>query len=82
MQAKLVLQLDNNLIQQADLYSKRIGKSVSEIVADFFSVLDKEVSKEFTEIAPIVRSLKGSLRNADIGEEDYINYLANKQLSF
>lgn len=80
MQAKLVLQLDNNLIQQADLYSKRIGKSVSEIVADFFSVLDKEVSKEFTEIAPIVRSLKGSLRNADIGEEDYINYLANKYL--
>lgn len=80
MYAKLTLRLDEELIQSAKSYSRRTGKSLSQIVADYFALLTTaslNTAKE-TELPPIVRSLKGSLRGADVDEDDYRRYLEEK----
>ena len=40
MHSKLTLRLDSQLIRRAKVYAKRSGKSVSSIVADYFTALD------------------------------------------
>jgi hypothetical protein len=56
------------------------GKSVSQIVDGYFSLLDAEPEKELTEFTPFVQSLKGSLRGAKVGKKDYHNYIEEKYL--
>lgn len=80
MQTKLTLRLDKSLIQRAKSFSNKSGKSVSQIVADYFALLDDGSSKEAFDLTPIVRSLKGSLRNASIDKDDYRQYLEDKYL--
>ena len=41
MQTKLTLRLDDELIEEAKSYAARAGKSVSQIVADYFRLLTK-----------------------------------------
>jgi len=97
MQKKLTLRLDETLIQRAKFYSKRTGKSVSQIVADYFALIDEWAGKEpgeesesvagnplvqVPELAPIVRSLKGSLKSSlkgtQIDESDYRRHIEDK----
>lgn len=80
MQTKLTLRLDDELINQAKAYAKKSGKSVSQIVAGYFSLLGVEPQKERSEFTPLVRSLKGSLKGAKVGRQDYYNYLEEKYL--
>jgi hypothetical protein len=40
MQTKLTLRLDDELVRKAKKFSKRAGKSVSKIVADYFDKLE------------------------------------------
>ena len=80
MQTKLTLRLDDELINRAKSYAKKSGKSVSQIVAGYFSMLDDKPEKETSELTPIVRSLKGSLKGAKIGKKDYKKYLEEKHL--
>jgi hypothetical protein len=80
MQTKLTLRLDDKLINQAKSYAEKSGKSVSQIVAGFFSLLDTEPEKEKSEFTPLVRSLKGSLKGAKVGKKDYHKYLEEKYL--
>jgi len=79
MQTKLTLRLDSNLVKRAKSLAKRTGKSVSRIVADYFTVLDasqlKEKGKTWT---PLVHSLKGSLRKTRVTEKEYRRYLEAK----
>jgi hypothetical protein len=53
---------------------------VSQIVADFFSLLGEEMDNEKAEFTPIVQSLKGSLKGASVGKEDYHEYPKEKYL--
>ena len=78
MQTKLTLRLDDELINRAKAYAKKNSKSVSQIVAGYFSLLDSETKKETSEFTPIVRSLKGSLKGAKLGKKDYHKYLQEK----
>ena len=78
MQTKLTLRLDHELIIRAKSYAKKSGKSVSQIVAGYFSLLDDKPEKETSELTPIVRSLKGSLKGAKVGKKDYHKYLEEK----
>jgi len=55
MKTKLVLRLDDELINRAQSYAKKSGKSVSQIVAGYFSLLDAEPEKETFEFTPLVR---------------------------
>ena len=80
MQTKLTLRLDDELINRAKSYAKKRGKSVSQIVAGYFSVLDAELEREASEFTPLVRSLKGSLKGAKVDKKDYQEYLEEKYL--
>ena len=80
MQTKLTLRLDDELINRAKSYARRSGKPVSQLVAGYFSMLDNKPDKERSELTPIVRSLKGSLKGAKIGNKDYKKYLEEKHL--
>ena len=80
MQTKLTLRLDDELINRAKSYARKSGKSVSQIVAGYFSLLEAEPKKATSELTPLVRSLKGSLKKAKIGKKDYRKYLEEKYL--
>ena len=80
MKKIITLLIDAELIKRARNYAKKSGKSVSQIVADYFSLLVAEPEKETSEFTPIVRSLKGSLKGAKVGKKDYYEYLEEKHL--
>jgi hypothetical protein len=80
MQTKLTLRLDDELIRKAKRFSKKTGKSVSGIVADYFDKLDVPPPEDIEGITPKVAALKGILKKADTGEEDYHRYLEEKYL--
>ncbi len=70
MNKKLTLRLDEDLIKSAKKYANDTGKSVSQLVADFFFLLDKKAVADPDQLTPIVKSLKGSMKNADLDEKD------------
>ena len=45
MQTKLTLQMDDELIARAKAHAKKRGKSVSQLVADYFRILEKVEQK-------------------------------------
>ena len=77
---KLTLRLDEKLIRSAEIHAGALGKSLSQMVADYFYLLDRKRSDEPFEPTPTVKSLKGSLRGADVDEGDCKSYLENKYL--
>ena len=80
MQTKLTLRLEEKLIERAKRYAEASGKSVSQIVADYFAVLDSENSADKTVLLPITRSLSGVLKDKDVNEQNYYDYLEEKYL--
>ena len=78
MQTKLTLRLDSRLIRQAKSYARKSGKSVSEIVADFFTRLHQPDVTDAEELSPSVQSLLGALRGGRVSEDDYRRYQADK----
>ncbi|MBW2613911.1 MAG: antitoxin [Deltaproteobacteria bacterium] len=80
MQTKLTLRLERGLIDKAKRYSKKIGKPVSSIVADYFRSIDNEKPEHDFPITPLVKSLQGSLRGSDVEITDYHKYLERKYL--
>lgn len=80
MQTKLTLQLDDELIARAKAHAKKRGKSVSQLVADYFRILEKVEQKppSTKKYSPITESLRGALRGAKVDEDDYSRYLAEK----
>jgi hypothetical protein len=80
MQTKLTLRLEEELIRKAKRFSKKTGKSVSRIVADYFEKLEAPSSEEGEAITPKVAALRGILKRTDVGEEDYYRYLEEKHL--
>jgi hypothetical protein len=80
MQTKLTLRLDDELIDRAKSYAQQRGRSVSQLVADYFELLPGGAVEDEASLTPMVRSLLGVLRGAEIGEEDYRRYLEEKYL--
>ncbi|MCG8642518.1 MAG: DUF6364 family protein [Desulfobacterales bacterium] len=80
MNTKLTLRLEEDLIRSAKKHASIMGKSVSQLVADYFYLLDKKSVKKKQPITPIVKSLRGSLKGSDVDEKDYENYLEDKYL--
>jgi hypothetical protein len=78
MQTKLTLRLDEELIERAKAYSRRTGKSVSQLVADFLQMLPGQPRGRAT--TPIVSSLRGVLRGAEMDEEDFRRHLEERHL--
>jgi hypothetical protein len=80
MRTKLTLRLDEDLIDQAKSFAKKRGKSVSQLVADYFASLANKPEKGEKDLSPTVRSLKGVLRGTDVDAEDYRRHLEERHL--
>jgi predicted HicB family RNase H-like nuclease len=44
MQTKLTLRLDDRLIEQAKAYAQEKGRSLSQVVADYFRILNTDTT--------------------------------------
>jgi hypothetical protein len=80
MQTKLTLRLEDQLIEQAKTYAAHAGKSVSQIVADYFKLLTAEKIRTVSPPSPVTQSLRGLLRESKLDEKDYKKYLEEKHL--
>ncbi len=78
MNTKLTLRLDDDLIRSAKRYSSRSGKSLSRLVADYFTLIAC-VEHPASDLTPRVRSLYGSLAAGHpIDEQAYRRHLERK----
>jgi len=80
MTVELTLKIEENLIDQAERFSKKTGVPISKLVADYFALLDHDSIKKESELTPLVRSLLGSLKGSRVTEQDYREYLEEKYL--
>jgi len=62
MNTKLTLTIEQALIEKAKGYAKEKGRSLSDIVENYFKILVKEDSLVKSELTPITNSLKGSFK--------------------
>ena len=80
MHTKLTLRLDDRLIAQAKDYARDAGKSVSQIVAEYFSAVTSRRQPASTE-TPTVARLRGVLKDKGLdGVRDYHAHLEEKHL--
>ena len=78
MRTKLTLRLDSDLVRKAKTYGKSRGKSVSQIVADYFHLLERPPEEGETVATPLAQSLRGILRGTAVDEADYRDHLADR----
>lgn len=80
MTTKLTLRLDQHLIETAKNEAARRGKSLSQMVADFFESLSHQPDVGDNDLPPITRSLHGIIKESNLDEEDYKTHLREKHL--
>jgi len=80
MKNKLTLRLDDSLIRRAKKRAKQKGTSVSQMVADYFALIEAEQPSIDRGLPPITASLTGILKNQEVQEEDYRKHLEQKYL--
>ena len=73
--AKLTLSVDDIVVIRAKQYAKQRGVSVSKVVEDYLSAVADPVAPSGT---PVLDSVRGILKKADIGIDDYRQHLAGK----
>jgi len=78
MQTKLTLRIDDALIDRAKKTARARGKSVSQMVAEYFNRLDTRPATEEQSLPRTTRSLKGALGVKDLSREDYRHHLEEK----
>ena len=80
MNTKLTLRLDDQLIRGAKQYARDTGKSLSQVVAEYFAAITSADRPEFT-ATPTVAGLRGILTDAQVDDvRDYHTYLEEKHL--
>ena len=83
MQTKLTLRLEATLIEEAKRYAQEAGKSVSQMVADYFGFLvskSRQPTLANQNLPPVTLQLKGLLRNIKVDSKDYLQHLESKYL--
>lgn len=78
MQTKLTLRLDDRLIEQAKAHARRTGKSVSQLVADYFALIEQTTDSHRIGVSARVSGLRGALKGSTRTEEDYRRHLEEK----
>ena len=73
--SKLTLSVDDQVVSSAKRYARKRGLSVSEMVEAYLSAVASEASHPNHD-APILRSVRGSLKKAD--PREYKKHLAIK----
>ncbi len=79
MNTKLTLRLDRQLIGRAKMEAEQRGKSVSQMVAEFFNSLGA-TSATPRRYPPLTASLLGCLRDKAVSKGDYQRHLREKYL--
>ena len=79
MQTKLTLRMDDGLIAAAKVHAAGAGKSLSQIVAEYFEALTRS-ELEPVEMTPAVARLRGSWKGSNVDEKDYHAHLEDKYL--
>ena len=74
------MRLDEKLIASAKRHSAASGRSVSQLVADFISLLEAQSTSTDVEVTPRVRALRGVLAGSELDEGEYRRHLENKHL--
>ena len=80
MQTKLTLRMEKSLIEKAKIYANTSGKSGSQLVADYFSLLDQDQTFSDIKTTKTVSSLKGIMKGHMVDEADYKRYLIEKNI--
>ena len=62
MNTKLTLTIEQSVIEKAKRYAKEKDRSLSDIIENYLKTITRETPDEHEEIAPIVKSLKGSFQ--------------------
>ncbi len=78
MQTKLTIRVDDRLISRAKVHARETGKSLSQLVADYFAILENTSTSDVDNLPPITRELCGALADARVDEADYREHLAEK----
>jgi len=78
MQTKLTLRLDSALIERAKAVARQRQTSVSQMVADYFSLLGRLNEPIPDDLPPLTRMLWGALAGAAYDKEQYTDYLEEK----
>ena len=71
MQTKLTLTLDQGIIEQAKIYAKDKGRSLSELIENYLKVVLDD-NQPNIKLSPSIKKLKGSIKlpgNFDYKEE-------------
>ena len=79
MHTKLTLRVDNELVDTAKVEASRRGKSVSQMVGEFFDSLTKQRGGH-KNAPPVTASLVGVLKSANASESAYKKHLREKYL--
>ncbi len=77
MNTKLTLRMDEALVRTAKAEAGRRGKSVSQIVGEFFDSLASG-QRAPAKLPPITTSLVGVLKGRGVSEADYRKHLREK----
>ncbi|MFC2090513.1 DUF6364 family protein [Bacteroidota bacterium] len=67
MSYKLTLSIDKSLSEQAKVYARSQGRSLSDLVESYFRVISSEQREQQLSISPKMKSLRGVLKV----DEDY-----------
>ena len=73
--AKLTLSVDSRVVLHAKRFAKKRGVSISKMVETYLATVIEPANPASAD-TPVLRSVRGTLRNADIG--DYKKHLAAK----
>ena len=77
MNSKLTLRMDDELIDRAKREAGQRGKSVSQMVGEFFDLLGQEKTP-VQKVPPITSSIRGVLNDTSLSEESYKKHLLDK----
>ena len=81
MNTKLTLRLNETLIRNTKVYAKNEGKSLSQIVSEYFKVIGGNTSNiETLKLKPITSKLHGSLKGSVLSKNDYKKHIERKYL--
>ena len=70
MNTKLTLTIERSIIEKAKKYAKGKGRSLSDIVENYFKIITKEENSNLIDATPIVSSLRGSFKAPEDTEYD------------
>ena len=79
MQTELTIRLDDQLVRAAQRHARQTGRTVSQLVADYFAAIASVASRP-SPLAPKVSQLMGALEGAGVDETDYYAHLERKYL--